>query len=114
MAYVNGMVCAVPTADKETYTRFAAEMAGLFKEYGATACVDAWGADVPEGKQTDFLRAVQARRDETVCFSWITWADKAAHDKGWEGVMKDPRMAQAQMPFDGKRMIYGGFEVISS
>jgi uncharacterized protein YbaA (DUF1428 family) len=110
MTYINGMVAAVPTAAKETYARFAAEMAAVLREHGAQDVVDAWGADVPPGQQTDFFRAVQATPEETVAFSWISWADKAAHDCGWEKVMQDPRMANAKMPFDGKRMIYGGFE----
>lgn len=110
MAYINGMVCAVPTADKEIYTKFAADMAVVFKDCGATEVVDTWGVEVPEGKVTDYYRAVQAKPDETIVFSWVTWPDKAAHDAGWEKAMKDPRMADVKMPFDGKRMIYGSFE----
>jgi len=104
------MVCAVPTADKALFTKFSAEMAALFREHGATEVVDAWGVDVPTGKVTDFQRSVQATPGETVVFSWVIWPDRAAHDAGWEKAMKDPRMANAKMPFDGKRMIYGGFE----
>jgi uncharacterized protein YbaA (DUF1428 family) len=110
MTYINGMVAAVPTASKDAYAKFAAEMAAVFKEHGAVDVVDAWGIDVPPGQQTDFFRAVQATPEETVAFSWIAWKDKASHDAGWERVMQDPRMASAKMPFDGKRMIYGGFE----
>jgi uncharacterized protein YbaA (DUF1428 family) len=110
MAYINAMVCAVPTAGKETYTKFAAEMARLFREYGAVECVDAWGMDVQAGSRP--ISSAPCRPGPTVCVSWITWADKAAHDAGWEKVMKDPRMAEAEMPFDGQRMIHGGFEVL--
>jgi len=110
MAYINGMVCAVPTADKAIYAKFAADMATVFRDCGASEVVDTWGVEVPEGKITDYYRAVQARPDETIVFSWVTWPDKAAHDAGWEKAMKDPRMADAKMPFDRKRMIYGGFE----
>ena len=83
----------------------------LFLECGATRVVEGWGDDVPEGKVTDFRRAVQATPEESVVFSWIEWPDKAARDSGMERVMKDPRMDPATnpMPFDGKRMIFGGF-----
>jgi uncharacterized protein YbaA (DUF1428 family) len=114
MAYIDGTIIAVPTDKKAEYIKQAQIASALFKEYGATAVVDAWGDDVPEGKLTDFRRAVQQTADETVVFSWVTWPDKATRDAGWEQVMKDPRMAAMDMPFDGKRMIYGGFEVIST
>ena len=71
--------------------------------------VDAWGDDLPRGKVTDYQGAVQARDDESVIFSWIEWPSKQARDQGWEKAMNDPRMKGMQMPFDGKRMIYGGF-----
>ena len=83
----------------------------MFLEYGATRVLECWGDDVPKGKQTDFQRAVQAKDDETVVFSWIEWPDKATRDAGMEKVMKDPRMSPEKnpMPFDGMRMIFGGF-----
>jgi uncharacterized protein YbaA (DUF1428 family) len=87
-------------------------MAAIFKEYGATRVVETWGDDVPEGKITDFRRSVQATPDETVVLSWVTWPDKAARDAGWAKMMQDSRMAAHDMPFDGKRMIYGGFEAL--
>jgi len=106
------MVAAVPTANKEKYLEHARITAGYFKEVGATKVVETWGAEVPDGKVTDFKRAVQAKPDETIVFSWITWPDKATHDTGWEKLMQDPRMQKMEMPFDGKRMIFGGFESI--
>ncbi|NEX95217.1 DUF1428 domain-containing protein [Caulobacter sp. 17J65-9] len=110
MSYVDGMVAAVPTANKDAYLAHARAMAAIFKEYGATRVVETWGDDVPEGKVTDFRRSVQATPDETVVFSWVTWPDKAARDAGWAKMMQDTRMQAHDMPFDGKRMIYGGFE----
>lgn len=115
MNYVDGVVVAVPTADKETYRAFAQKMGALFKEFGALEVVDCWGDDVPEGKLTSFTMAVQRAPTETVVFSWITWPSRAARDAGWQAAMADPRMAPgaSPMPFDGKRMIFGGFEMIS-
>jgi uncharacterized protein YbaA (DUF1428 family) len=88
----------------------------VFKEFGALGVVDCWGDDVPEGKVTSFPLAVQRKDDETVVFSWITWPSRAARDEGWKKVMADPRTqpGSVAMPFDGKRLIYGGFQVISS
>jgi uncharacterized protein YbaA (DUF1428 family) len=115
MNYVDGVVIPVATADKEIYREFAQRMAALFKEYGALNVVDCWGDDVPEGKLTSFPLAVKREPDETVVFSWLTWPSRAARDEAWKKVMADPRMqpGAAPMPFDGKRMIFGGFEVIS-
>jgi uncharacterized protein YbaA (DUF1428 family) len=115
MNYVDGVVIAVPTADKETYRAFAQKMAALFKECGALEVVDCWGDDVPDGKLTSFPMAVKCEPGETVVFSWLTWPSRAARDAAWKKVMADPRMqpGASTMPFDGKRMIFGGFEVIS-
>ena len=111
MAYIDGFVMAVPNANRDTFIAHAKKFDALFLECGATRVVEGWGDDVPEGKVTDFRRAVQATPDESVVFSWIEWPDKAARDSGMERVMKDPRMDPATnpMPFDGKRMIFGGF-----
>lgn len=116
MNYIDGFVVAVPTANRETYLRFAQAAAAVFKEHGALAVVECWGDDVPEGKLTSFPIAVQRKDDETVVFSWITWPSRAARDEGMKKSMADPRMQPQgnQMPFDGKRLIYGGFEVILS
>lgn len=112
MTYVDGMVAAVPTTNKEVYLEHARFAAGIFREHGALKVTETWGDNVPDGKVTDFKRSVQATPEETVVFSWVTWKDKAARDAGWEKIMQDPRMANMKMPFDGKRMIYGGFAQI--
>ena len=109
MSYVDGFVVAVPAANRQAYREMATKAATVFKEYGARRVVEAWGEDVPDGKVTDFKGAVNAQPDEKVIFSWIEWPSKEARDKGWEQAMKDPRMKDMKMPFDGKRMIYGGF-----
>ncbi|MDT3250329.1 DUF1428 family protein [Serratia sp. root2] len=114
MNYVDGFVVAVPAANKEAYIKLAATAAPLFKEFGATRVVECWGNDVPEGKLTDFRGAVKAEADEVVVFSWIEYPSKAVRDAANEKMMNDPRMKALgeQMPFDGKRMIFGGFEPI--
>jgi len=111
MSYIDGFVAAVPTANRDAYRKHAEESAVIFRKYGATSCVECWGDDVPEGKVTSFSMAVQRKDDETVVFSWITWPSKEARDAAWEKLMKDPAMSPEAnpMPFDGKRMIYGGF-----
>jgi uncharacterized protein YbaA (DUF1428 family) len=83
--------------------------APIFKELGALAVVETWGDDIPDGKVTDFKMAVKAEANENVVFSWIIWPDKATRDEGQKKMMEDPRFADMAMPFDGKRMIYGGF-----
>jgi uncharacterized protein YbaA (DUF1428 family) len=114
MAYVDGFVAAVPVANREKYRAHAVQAASVFKEHGALAVVECWGDDVPEGKLTSFPMAVKREENETVVFSWITWPSRQARDAGMKRAMDDPRLrADANpMPFDGKRMIYGGFEVI--
>jgi uncharacterized protein YbaA (DUF1428 family) len=114
MTYVDGFVAAVPTANRQRFIAHASEMAKHFKEHGALRVVECWGDDVPDGKLTSFPLAVQRRDDEAVVFSWIVWPDRATRNAGMKKVMEDPRMSmQANpMPFDGKRMIYGGFETV--
>ena len=114
MNYIDGFVAAVPTANRERYKKHAEAAAVVFKEYGALRLVECWGDDVPEGKLTSFPMAVKRKDDETVVFSWIVWASREARDQGMEKVMADPRIQPDKnpMPFDGKRMIYGGFEVL--
>ena len=113
MTYIDGFVIPVPTGKKETYRALAAKAAAVFKEHGATRVVECWGDDVPDGKVTDFRRAVKAEPGESVVFSWIVWPSKAARDERGKKVMADPRMQPgSEMPFDGKRLIYGGFEPI--
>jgi uncharacterized protein YbaA (DUF1428 family) len=112
MTYVEGFVLAVPSANKEKFREHAAEFAPLFKEFGASRLVENWGDDVPEGKVTDFRGAVKAEEGEDVVFSWLEYPSKAARDAANEKMRSDPRMAAAEMPFDGKRMIMGGFDSI--
>lgn len=116
MNYVDGFVAAVPTANREKYLQHAQKAAVVFKEYGALQVVECWGNDVPEGKVTSFTMAVQRKDDETAIFSWITWPSKTVRDEAWKKVMEDPRFDPQNnpMPFDGKRLIYGGFEMILS
>ncbi len=111
MSYVDGFVVPVPTADKETYRAFCHRMGDIFKEYGAIEVVDCWGDDVPAGVLTSFPLAVKLEDNETACFGWTTWPSRAARDAAWGKVMADPRMKDGPTPpFDGKRVIYGGFE----
>ena len=113
MAYIEGFVIAVPTANKEAYREHAASMVPLFKEFGMTRMVECWGDDVPDGKVTDFRGAVLAKDDETIVFSWCEYPDKATRDAAGEKMMSDPRMAEmGEMPFDGQRMIFAGFDPI--
>ncbi|WP_374405987.1 DUF1428 domain-containing protein [Pelagerythrobacter sp.] len=114
MAYFEGFVGAVPTANEEGYRKHAAGAAPLMKELGVGRMVENWGDDVPHGKVTDFYRAVKAKDDETVVFSWFEYPDKATRDATNEKIMSDERMKAfgEEMPFDGKRMILGGFEAI--
>lgn len=115
MIYIEGFVAAVPAANKDAYVEHAAAAAALFKEFGATRVVEAWGDDVPDGKITDFRRAVKAKADEVVVFSWHEYPSKETADAAYRKMMSDPRMQEigAAMPFDGKRMIYGGFTPMS-
>lgn len=119
MVYIDGFVIAVPTANKQKFIDHAKLGDSVFMDLGATRILECWGDDVPNGKLTDFRRAVQAKDDETVVFSWIEWPDKATRDVAYAKMqdwMKnpekaDPRMNPATnpMPFDGKRLIFGGF-----
>lgn len=112
MNYVDGCVTAVPTAKREAYLKHAEMAAALFKAAGALSTVECWGDDVPEGKLTSFPLAVQRKDDETVVFSWISWPSRAVRDAGWQQLMADERLNSASMPFDGQRMIFGGFQVV--
>jgi uncharacterized protein YbaA (DUF1428 family) len=118
MSYIDGFVIAVPTANKQKFIAHANKGDSAFIDHGATRVVECWGADVPKGKTTDFQSAVAAQDDETVVFSWIEWPDKARRDAVMgrmdELSKTDERIDPAKnpMPFDGKRMIYGGFEAI--
>jgi len=114
MTYVDGFVLAVKTAKKAEYIKHAEEGAAVFKKYGAISAMECWGDDVPGGELTSFPMAVKCGADETVVFSWIVWPSKAARDSGMENCMADPYFqGEGQdMPYDGKRMIFGSFETI--
>jgi uncharacterized protein YbaA (DUF1428 family) len=114
MSYIDGFVLAVPKANKEIYIQHALEAAKVFKKHGALGLVECWGDDVPDGELTSFPMAVKCKENEVVCFSWMTWPSKEVRDAGMELAMKDPWFASDlnQMPFDGKRMIFGGFNII--
>lgn len=113
MGFVDGFVMAVPDGNREAFLAHATHFMQLFREYGATRVVECWGADVPEGEVTSFPMAVKCAPGETVVFSWIEWPDRATRDAAMARMMEDPRFGEAgEMPFDGKRMIMGGFEPI--
>ena len=109
MSYFDGFVIAVPTANKQAFIDHARQFDPMFLEFGATRVVEAWGDDIPDGKVTDYRRAVKAESGETVAFSFIQWPDKATRDGAWQKLMEDPDMQDNAMPFDGKRMFWGGF-----
>jgi uncharacterized protein YbaA (DUF1428 family) len=114
MNYVDGFVAAVPTANREKYRTQAEAAAVVFKEHGALKVVECWGDDVPNGEVTSFPMAVKCREDETVVFSWILWPSRHLRDEAMKKVMADPRLKPDvnPMPFDGKRLIFGGFQMI--
>ncbi len=108
--YVDGYLLPVPEGKKEAYRALAQKVAGKFTDYGAVRVVEAWGDDVPEGKVTDYQRAVKVQDGEGIIYSYVEWPDKETRDKGWAALMSDPDMqADHEMPFDGKRMFWGGF-----
>ncbi len=114
MSYIDGFVAAVPTANKAEYIKHASDAAAVFKEHGALDLVECWGDDVPDGKVTSFPMAVKCKPDETVVFSWVLWPSREARNEGMQKVMDDPRMKPDvnPMPFDGQRLIFGGFETV--
>lgn len=112
MNYIDGFVAAVPAANKAAYLKHAADMAVVLKEYGALKSVETWEDDVPDGKLTSFPMAVKREAGEVIVFAWVEWPSKAVRDAGWAKVMEDARMSDASMLFDGKRMIYGGFQMV--
>ncbi|MGE7955357.1 DUF1428 domain-containing protein [Pseudomonas sp. NPDC089530] len=114
MSYVDGCVMAVPTANQEAFKRHAEIAAVVFRHYGALSVVDCWGDDVPEGKLTSFPMAVKLEPGETVVFCWIIWPSREIRDVGMQKAMEDPRFKPEvnPMPFDGRRMIYGGFKML--
>ncbi len=113
MSFLDITVMPVPTANKAAYLAHSASTTPHFKAHGAQSVTECWGEDVPEGRLTDFKRAVALKEGETVAVGWITWPDKATRDRAWEALQADDAMMAMDMPFDGKRMIYAGFEVIA-
>ena len=114
MTYFEGFIVPVPEANKEAYRKQASDAAPLFQEFGVKRHIEAWDSDIPEGKVTDFRKAVEAKPDEKVVFSWFEYPNRQARDAANEKIMNDPRMKEqfSDMPFDGKRMIMGGFDAI--
>lgn len=111
MTYVDGYVLAVPVTNKAAYTTQAETFASFAKTHGALAVMESWQDDVPKGEQTDFYRAVACKEDEAIVFSWTLWPSKDAREAGIKAMMEDPAFSDqmSEMPFDGKRMIFGGF-----
>lgn len=115
MSYIDGYLLAVPTDKREKYRDAAEKSWPLFKEWGALRHVECWGDDVPQGKWTDFFRAVQAAENETVVFAWIEYPSKEVRDAAAKKMREDPRMqelAEGMNFVDGKRMVFGGFAPI--
>ena len=112
MTYYTGCIAAVPTANKDRYRQHVIDCWAIFRRHGATRMVEAWGADIKRGKINDLYGAVEAKDDEAVVFSWLEWPDRTAADAAWQNMQGDEAMAQLAMPYDGSRMIYGGFEPV--
>ncbi|WP_179513109.1 MULTISPECIES: DUF1428 domain-containing protein [unclassified Sphingomonas] len=112
IGYVDGIVASVPDAKRAAFVDNAAAIGAIFREKGATRVVDGWGADVPDGKVTDFRRAVQAPEGETVVFGWVEWPDKPTRDAGMAAMMQDGRMRENAPPWNGQLAIFGGFAPI--
>ena len=109
MTYYTGSIGAVPTANKQKYIAHLHEAWPMLQGYGAARMVETWGVDVPRGKVNDLYGAVQAKAEETVIFAWVEWPDKTTADTAWQQMQSDPAMKAMEMPFDGSRMIFGGF-----
>ena len=116
MKYVDGFVLPVPKKKLDEYKKIARKMGKIMKDHGAESYVECVGEDVKKGKVTSFPQAVQLKRNETVIFSWIGFKSRKHRDRVWEKAMADPRMKKIMdpkdMPFDGMRMFFGGFDVI--
>jgi uncharacterized protein YbaA (DUF1428 family) len=113
MSYIDGFLIPVANANKEKYLAGIAQWTGYCKALGALRVVDYWGDDVPDGKLTSFPMAVKLEPGETVVLSWVEWPDKATRDAGNAKMREDPTLASMEVPFDGKRMIFGGFSLLS-
>lgn len=117
--YVQGFVIPVPEGNKDAYRKVAEKFWPIAKDYGALSQIECWEADIKDGATTDFRMAVKAEAGERIVFAWMTWPDRATAEASQEKIMTDPRMAEqfgssdgSDMPFDGKRMIIGGFETL--
>ncbi len=112
MGYVDGFLIPVENSRKDEYRAHEEKWWPSFRDKGAKAMTVCWGDDVPEGKLTDFRRAVDLKEGESVVFCWMVWPDKATRDRAYAAMMADTSMEGMEMPFDGKRMIWGGFQPI--
>ena len=112
MTYITGFLTPVKTENKDRYIESARKSWPLFQKYGALEQVETWGEDIPPGKVTGFDLAVKLEEGETVVFSWLKWPDRATADACWEKMQNDPDFSDMDMPFDGKRMMWGGFQPI--
>lgn len=113
MTYVDGFLLAVPDANRDAYRQHAAEAWPMFRERGALTMVEGWGDEVPDGTVNSLNSAVLRKPGETALFSWVTWPDKATRDAAWQAMVAEmPANVPPEMPFDGSRMIYGGFSVL--
>ena len=112
MAYVSGYVLPVPVANRERYRQMAERFGAFCKKHGALEYAECWGDEVPDGEQTSFARSVQLRDGEAVVFGWAKWPHKAAWQAAMKAMHDDPDMQDQEMPFDGKRLFWGGFEVL--
>ncbi len=112
MSYITGFLIPVPTGKKEAYVASARKSWPLFQKYGALEQVECWGEDIPEGETTSFPRAVKLEPGEAVVFSWLRWPDRASADKCFEQMQSDPDFDGMDMPFDGKRMMWAGFDPV--
>jgi uncharacterized protein YbaA (DUF1428 family) len=111
MSYVQGFLLAVPEDRKEAYREVARKAWEIYRDYGCLSVRETWGVDVPDGKVTSFPMAVKLEPGEVVVFSWMEWPDRETCDRGVAAMMQDPRMHEVgEMPFDGMRMMWGGFE----
>ena len=114
MNYIDIFLCSVHNDKRAEYLAHANATTPIFKELGALSVLECWGDDVPDGKLTSLPMAVKCEPNETVVFSLVTWTSRAERDAGWAKFMADPRVQSLNMPFDGKRMIFGGFETLIS
>ena len=118
MIYITAFAAAVPTEKKDDYVAHINETIGIFKEHGAARCIECWGSEVPAGQVTSFPMAVKCEPEETVVIGFIEWPSKAIHDEGMPRVMGAMEQGMKagtlrEPPFDGRRMIFGGFDVVA-